>query len=98
MVIEMLPELIAAIRAAAMANDNAPAATRPAPAADADAYAEPVGPPLVRNLRRRPGMSYACSGNVILPLQFAERMRGWHTPARYRPRNQVDGPSAPRAR
>jgi hypothetical protein len=96
MVIEMLPELITAIRAAAMANDNAPAATRPAAAADADA--EPVGPPLVRNLRRRPGMSYARSGNVILPLQFAERMRGWHAPARYRPRNQVDGPTAPRAR
>jgi hypothetical protein len=96
MVIEMLPELIAAIRAAAMANDNAPAATRPPPAADGDA--EPVGPPLVRNLRRRPGMSYACSGNVILPLQFAERMRGWHAPARFRPRNQVDGPAGPRAR
>jgi len=96
MVIEMLPELITAIRAAAMANDNAPATTRSAPAVDVDA--EPVGPPLVRGLRRRPGTTYARSGNVILPLQFAERMRGWHAPARYRPRNQVDGPTAPRAR
>jgi len=86
-VIEMLPELIAAIRAAAMANDNAPAVTRPAPTT-ADADAEPVGPPLVRGLRRRPGTTYACSGNVILPLQFAERMRGWPPPARFRPRNQ----------
>jgi hypothetical protein len=87
MVIEMLPELIAAIRAAAMANDNAPATTRPTPAA-IDADTGSVGPPLVRGLRRRPGMTYARSGNVILPLQFAERMRGWHAPARFRPRNQ----------
>ena len=85
MVIEMLPELITAIRAAAMANDNAPPAPSRAPSA---ADAEPVGPPLVRGLRRRPGTTYARSGNVILPLQFAERMRGWHAPARFRPRNQ----------
>jgi hypothetical protein len=87
-VIEMLPALIAAIRAAAIANDNAPPAESPAPAvAHADAE-PPPGPPRVRNLRRRPGTSYARSGNVILPLQFAERMRGWHAPAAFRPRNQ----------
>ena len=84
MVIEMLPELITAIRAAAIANDNALPAQSRAPSA----AAEPVGPPLVRGLRRRPGTTYARSGNVILPLQFAERMRGWHAPARFRPRNQ----------
>jgi hypothetical protein len=85
MVIEMLPELITAIRAAAIANDNAPA---PEPRAQDSADAEPMGPPLVRGLRRRPGTTYARSGNVILPLQFAERMRGWHAPTRFRPRNQ----------
>jgi hypothetical protein len=77
MVIEMLPELITAIRAAAMANDNATPAQSPAPSV---ADAEPVGPPRVRGLRRRPGTTYATAGNVILPLQFAERMRAWHAP------------------
>jgi hypothetical protein len=31
----------------------------------------------VRTLRRRPGVTYACAANVILPLCFAERMPGW---------------------
>ena len=83
MVIEMLPALITAIRAAAMANDNAASVDRgesPAPApAEALGSPEqrPPGPPLVRALRRRPGTSYARAGNVILPLAFAERMPGW---------------------
>ena len=66
MVIDILPALAPAIRAAA-ANDNAPRAQAP------------VGPPLVRALRRRPGTTYASAGNVILPLVFAERMPGWRT-------------------
>ncbi|HEY4395745.1 MAG TPA: hypothetical protein VGP64_16865 [Polyangia bacterium] len=34
--------------------------------------------PVVRTPRRRPDATYAASGNVILPLRFAERMSGWH--------------------
>ena len=64
MVIDILPALAPGLRAASV-NDNAP---RVEP---------PVGPPLVRALRRRPGMTYARAGNVILPLRFAERMPGW---------------------
>ena len=80
MVIEMLPALITAIRAAAIANDNAPPAPTEAP--------EPLpGPPLVRALRRRPGTTYASAGNVILPLAFAERMPGWR--ARAAPRRRA---------
>jgi hypothetical protein len=67
-VIDLLPALAPAIRAAAV-NDNAPPVE------------PPVGPPLVRALRRRPGASYARSGNVILPLAFAERMPGWRARA-----------------
>ena len=33
--------------------------------------------PVVRAPRRRPDATYAASGNVILPLRFAERMPGW---------------------
>jgi hypothetical protein len=66
MLIDMLPELAASSRRVAAANDNAPSAELP-------------GPPLVRALRRRPGMTYARAGNVILPLAFAERMPGWRT-------------------
>jgi hypothetical protein len=81
MVIEMLPALVTAIRAAAMANDNAPPvapAELSEPAAPPIALAEsPCGAPLVRALRRRPGARYATAGNVILPLAFAERMPGW---------------------
>jgi hypothetical protein len=87
MVIEMLPALVTAIRAAAMANDNAPpvapaglseVAELAEPAAPPIALAEsPCGAPLVRALRRRPGARYATAGNVILPLAFAERMPGW---------------------
>ena len=82
MVIEMLPALIAAIRAAAIANDNAP----PAEPGQASEPVAPPGPavetesaplPLLRALRRRPGARYATAGNVILPLVFAERMPGW---------------------
>jgi hypothetical protein len=88
MVIEMLPALITAIRAAAMANDNAPpgdgresvAAAAPA-SAQTEAPEPPPGPPLVRALRRRPGTTYASAGNVILPLVFAERMPGWRARA-----------------
>ena len=47
--------------------------------ANDNAYA--FGRPLVRTLRRRPGVTYARSGNVILPLQFAERSPGWSQPA-----------------
>jgi hypothetical protein len=46
------------------ANDNAPA------------DAEKVKP-IVRTSRRRPDVSYAVAGNVILPLCFAQRMPGW---------------------
>ena len=45
-------------------NDNAPDA------------AERVRP-IVRISRRRPEVSYAVAGNVILPLCFAQRMPGW---------------------
>jgi hypothetical protein len=45
------------------------------PPANDNAYA--FGRPLVRGLRRRPGVRYARSGNVILPLVFAERLPGW---------------------
>jgi hypothetical protein len=77
-VIEMLPALVTAIRAAAIANEIAPAP--PASAADdpaAPPAPEPPAAPLVRALRRRPGMRYATAGNVILPLAFAQRMPGW---------------------
>jgi hypothetical protein len=71
MLLEMLPALLMQIRATAVANDIAGAdATANPPEA-------PVGPPLVRTLRRRPGVTYARSGNVILPLCFAERLPGW---------------------
>ena len=67
--LEMLPALIMRIRAAAVANDvAADAPTAPEP---------PAGRPLVRTLRRRPGVTYARAANVILPLCFAERMPGW---------------------
>jgi hypothetical protein len=85
MVIEMLPALLTAIRAAAIANDNAPAAESgeapepvAAPSVPAAAPESEIAPmPLVRALRRRPGARYATAGNVILPLVFAERMPGW---------------------
>ena len=38
------------------------------------------GPPVVRAPRRRPDAPYARSANVLLPLRFAERMRGWQPP------------------
>jgi hypothetical protein len=88
MVIEMLPALITAIRAAAIANANDNASAGAAPASvqsvPAEAPERPAGPPLVRALRRRPGARYATAGNVILPLAFAERMPGWR--ARRAPR------------
>ena len=37
----------------------------------------PPEPAVVRSLRRRRNATYASSGNVILPLKFAERMPGW---------------------
>ena len=84
MIIEMLPTLMMNIRAAAIANENARGLGGPG-AAEAHGPAEPPpGPPLVRALRRRPGMTYATAGNVILPLTFAERMPGWR--ARSAPR------------
>jgi hypothetical protein len=33
--------------------------------------------PVVRVSRRRPDVTYASAGNLILPLRFAERMTGW---------------------
>lgn len=66
MLIDILPALSASRGGRFAANDNAPPV-------------ELVGPPLVRALRRRPGMRYARAGNVILPLPFAERMPGWRT-------------------
>jgi hypothetical protein len=90
MVIEMLPALITAIRAAAIANDNdgagavtvAPSPASPTESARPTETPEPpAGPPLVRALRRRPGARYATAGNVILPLAFAERMPGWRARA-----------------
>jgi hypothetical protein len=39
------------------------------------------GRPLVRSLRRRPAVRYARSGNLILPLVFAERHPAWAQPA-----------------
>ena len=73
MLLEMLPALLMRIRATAVANDIAAAdATAPSSAPE-----ERAGPPLVRTLRRRPGVSYARSANVILPLCFAERFPGW---------------------
>ncbi|HEY7375793.1 MAG TPA: hypothetical protein VIF57_26785 [Polyangia bacterium] len=79
MVIEMLPALVTAIRAAAIANEIAPPPAESAAdgAAAPPASEPPPGPPLVRALRRRPGLRYATAGNVILPLAFAERMPGW---------------------
>ena len=68
MVIEMLPVTATPVRTVPAANDNVPPSER-------------VGPPLVRALRRRPGMRYARAGNVILPLVFAERMPGWRARA-----------------
>ena len=88
MVIEMLPALIAAIRATAMANDNASPVERresAVPSGTTEAPELSPGPPLVRALRRRPGTRYASAGNVILPLAFAERMPGWR--ARAAPRS-----------
>ncbi|HZL17494.1 MAG TPA: hypothetical protein VFG23_07090 [Polyangia bacterium] len=42
---------------------------------------EPLaGKPVVRMLRRRRGVTYARVANVILPLCFAQRMSGWHSP------------------
>ena len=77
MIIEMLPTLMMNIRAAAIANENgSPLASLDAGGAH-DPSEPPPGPPLVRALRRRPGMTYATAGNVILPLTFAERMPGW---------------------
>ena len=64
-----LPPAIAALRAARAANDNAPAGAGPDDRAP--------GRPLVRALRRRPNTTYASAGNVILPLQFAQRMPSW---------------------
>jgi len=84
MIIEMLPTLMMNIRAAAIANENASPFAPPGAAAAHDAADPPPGPPLVRALRRRPGMTYATAGNVILPLTFAERMPGWR--ARSAPR------------
>ena len=90
MIIEMLPTLMMNIRAAAIANENGSPLAVPG-AADGQRAAEPAapaepppGPPLVRALRCRPGMTYATAGNVILPLTFAERMPGWR--ARSAPR------------
>jgi len=80
MVIEMLPALVLSIRAAAIANDNAPPAEPPEPPVAAPAPERPPVP-LVRALRRRPGATYATAGNVILPLVFAERMPGWRARA-----------------
>ena len=80
MVIEMLPALVTAIRAAAIANEIAP----PPEASSSETPQAPelqAGPPLVRALRRRPGLRYATAGNVILPLAFAERMPGWRARA-----------------
>ena len=68
MVIDRLPLAAAPVRTTPAANDNVPPSER-------------VGPPLVRALRRRPGMTYARAGNVILPLAFAERMPGWRARA-----------------
>ena len=44
-------------------------------AANDNGYA--FGRPLVRGLRRRPGMRYAVSDNLILPLVFAEQHPSW---------------------
>jgi len=46
-----------------------------APAANDNAYS--LGKPVVRATRRRSCTIYARSGNVILPLRFAQRMLGW---------------------
>jgi hypothetical protein len=40
-------------------------------------HADPLGKPIVRLLRGRADATYARSGNVILPLAFAQRMPGW---------------------
>jgi len=43
------------------------------------------GRPLVRGLRRRPGVRYAVSDNLILPLLFAKQHPSWsQTPATLR--------------
>jgi hypothetical protein len=57
-----------------MTDDEDVSKTEKPPAND-NAFA--FGRPLVRGLRRRPGVRYARSGNVILPLVFAERLPGW---------------------
>jgi hypothetical protein len=44
-------------------------------AANDNGYA--FGRPLVRGLRRRPGVRYAVSDNLILPLLFAEQHPSW---------------------
>jgi len=52
-------------------------------AANDNGYA--FGRPLVRGLRRRPGVRYAVSDNLILPLLFAEQHPSWsQTPAALR--------------
>ena len=53
----------------------APVTVRRAPPANDNAYV--VDKPVVRVTRRRSGAIYARSGNVLLPLRFAERMPGW---------------------
>ncbi len=51
-----------------------------AAAANDNAYT--MGKPVVRVPRRRAGATYARSGNVILPLSFAQRMPGWREAGR----------------
>jgi hypothetical protein len=46
-----------------------------AAAANDNAYT--MGKPIVRAPRHRSDATYARSGNVILPLSFAQRMPGW---------------------
>ena len=48
---------------------------RSASAANDNAYV--VEKPVVRVSRRRSRALYARSGNVLLPLRFAQRMPGW---------------------
>ena len=48
-----------------------------APAANDNAYT--MGKPVVRVPRGRADATYARSGNVILPLSFAQRMPGWRS-------------------
>jgi hypothetical protein len=62
--IDTLEAFAATIVGARPGNDNNDSGAAPEPA-------------VVRRLRRRPHATYASSGNVILPLKFAERMPGW---------------------